>query len=209
MRTRATPTPVTDTQPSPAITISPPDFRHPSPSISNSSLTNGPNSASRSGEAGGETRFPTCFCTNSSALPLSVGCSLTSLETKNVKKKGFPDTSSTFARPPISTHLPSLTRNVADFTGLTGMTSRSSAGVNLLVSWPLFNNPGVSIMVMPFGSLIFKKSNVVPGRFDTVAMGDLFLPDLLCLCFVILRSLAVSSSRLMKEDLPTFAAPMT
>lgn len=34
---------------------------------------------------------------------------------------------------------------------------------------PLFNSPGVSIMVTPLGSLIFKKSRVVPGRLETVA----------------------------------------
>jgi hypothetical protein len=62
-------------------------------------------------------------------------------------------------------------------------------------------------MVTPLGNLIFKKFNVVPGRLETVACGVLspplpprpaprFFPSL-------------SSKRLMNDDFPTFAAPIT
>ena len=50
-------------------------------------------------------------------------------------------------------------------------TCRSSSVLSRAVSCPLLIRPGVSTMVTPLGSFIFKKSSVVPGMFDTVACG--------------------------------------
>ena len=41
-------------------------------------------------------------------------------------------------------------------------TCLSSSLLSLLVSCPLVNKPGVSIIVTPFGNFILMKSNVVP-----------------------------------------------
>mmetsp|Transcript_4292 Transcript_4292/g.6425 ORF Transcript_4292/g.6425 Transcript_4292/m.6425 type:complete len:216 (+) Transcript_4292:2524-3171(+) len=187
------------------------DLRHPSPSSRNSCVSNWPNSCTLSKLSGGEMSLPACCSTKLAALVMSVGCSFTSLDTKNVKKNGRPSDKCTVARPPTRTHLFSSSRRVTALMGLTGMTWRSSAVVSLDVSWPLFSRPGVSIIVTPFGSLIFRKSSVVPGRLDTVACGTVdrgfFLPSLPLLSPP--PSWPDSSSRLMKEDLPTLAAPIT
>ena len=112
-----------------------------------------------------------CFSVNSAIRVESVGCNLMQFETKNVKKKGRPSSSSTVASPPTITDLPSETRRVTALIGFTGITSRSSSGVRREVSCPRFINPGVSTTVTPLGSLILIKSSVVPGRLETVACG--------------------------------------
>ena len=57
---------------------------------SKSLSSNSPSSLSLSSELGGSTKVPMCSRVTSSTREASVGCSLTSLDTQKVKKKGRP-----------------------------------------------------------------------------------------------------------------------
>mmetsp|Transcript_4483 Transcript_4483/g.7986 ORF Transcript_4483/g.7986 Transcript_4483/m.7986 type:complete len:216 (-) Transcript_4483:1758-2405(-) len=171
IRTRAVPTPVTATQPSPRSVISAAACFHPSPLMSISWYSNSPISSIRSGPGsrGGVSIFPACFEINSSALEESHGCNLISFATKNVKRNGLlSPMSSTLARPPTRQHFPEASLNVMGSTRFLGTTIFSSSGVRRSVIQPGTNSPGVSYRHFPPPNSILMNLRVVPGSGDVV-----------------------------------------
>mmetsp|Transcript_27542 Transcript_27542/g.70142 ORF Transcript_27542/g.70142 Transcript_27542/m.70142 type:complete len:354 (-) Transcript_27542:258-1319(-) len=193
-----TPTPI---HPSPAMWTSALLLNQSLPSTVMSRGVHAGSSAKRSGEPGGTSWPPACFCTRSSAPSVLPMCRLTKDDTNTVRYRVPPGWSSTStrARPPSSTVLPAARRYVRPTMPLLGSTCLTSAGSSSEVSWWLCSTPGVSNArcLGPRGRPgTLMRPSVVPGMGAMVGSPRPAVPPS--------RFMAA-----MSDDLPAFCAPTT